>query len=577
MPVSSLIKKIILSVFLFFYLFVSNLASPSPSFAADSGGTWYNQGFTEWYVKVYDDLTSPSSEIFGERYTAAQVQWIVYGLISLPINFLGKDLHNFLICTMKASGAGAVDLGQCATGAIEFLVKIVEIISPIVSAPDQTPLASRMFDVTQRPLSGIGYIQNTTEKLSLVKIANAQTTGFGYAHMGIIIPYWKASRDISFVFLILAVIIFAFMIMFRVKINPQTVITIQSALPKVIGALILATFSLAIAGFVIDLMYVVSGAFATLMASSGIASSAGRAYTSILGEFSIKGVSLGSVAGGPLTIFIVMLIYALLFLFSVIWNALSSILLSLSLIAGTGFTIVGLALFVWVVVLMIWYTLKIPWVLFKTAINIYLSIIIAPLQIMAGVFAPAMGFGLWLRNLIANVLVFPVTGLFIYLAFDFLMFSYTAGTVVGIDALVAAINNLFGSSLKIGNPNSGQITLWSPPWIGADVTGFMFLMMSFGLIVMLPKVIDMLKSVIMGEKFAFGTAIGEAQAPLKAAWGMTGAPIAAEALRAQGASRVLLGIAGEGRPLYGIMNRINPRWDDILKKVKETGGLRIEH
>jgi len=81
----------------------------------------------------------------------------------------------------------------------------------------------------------------------------------------------------------------------------------------------------------------------------------------------------------------------------------------------------------------------------------------------------------------------------------------------------------------------------------------------------------------MGEKFAFGTAIGEAQAPLKAAWGMTGAPIAAEALRAQGASRVLLGIAGEGRPLYGIMNRINPRWDDILKKVKETGGLRIEH
>ena len=47
--------------------------------------------------------------------------------------------------------------------------------------------------------------------------------------------------------------------MFRAKINPQTVVTIQSAIPKAVVALILVTFSYAIAGLMIDLMYLLIG------------------------------------------------------------------------------------------------------------------------------------------------------------------------------------------------------------------------------------------------------------------------------------------------------------------------------
>jgi len=62
----------------------------------------------------------------------------------------------------------------------------------------------------------------------------------------------------------------AFMIMFRVRISPQTVITVQSALPKIIFTLILITFSYAIAGFLIDLMYVVIGIFSFIVTQGGI-------------------------------------------------------------------------------------------------------------------------------------------------------------------------------------------------------------------------------------------------------------------------------------------------------------------
>ncbi len=509
-----LLKKISLFFLSFLILISSYLTILAPSVHAQS--TWYNQPFVEWYTKVYD--TSNPSEIFGERYTAAQVQWVVWGLLSMPLNFLGKDNQEYLNCVLKYVGDQQINVGECAKGVLQALINIVKFITPnVLGSSEQESLFSRIFD-SNRPVSGIGYVKKLINKFSVVEEVHAQSQpGFGFSHLTLIIPYWSASRNIAYSIAVIAVIVFAFMIMFRVKISPQAVITIQSALPKVIIALILATFSLAIAGLMIDLIYVISGIFATLLSASGIASTAGRAYTTIVGDFSIKGFSLGNLLGGPITIFFVMFFYLVLFFVSVVWNALTSILLSLSLITGTGFTIVGIALTIWLIVLMFIYAIKIPWVLFKTTINIYLSIIVAPLQIMLGTLMPQVGFGLWFKNLLANILVFPLTGVLIFLAYDFLMFSYTAGSVVGADGLLSAINEVFGTHLGGG---ISDVRLWSPPYLGGDISGFIFLMISFGIIVLIPKVPELMKSLIMGEKFSFGTAIGEAYGPIRPVVGM---------------------------------------------------------
>lgn len=90
---SALLKKIIVSLLVFVVLFTSVApnfflvkAQDQSNLSAPAEGSWYNQGFDQWYNKVYDENTSPGNEIFGERYTAAQVQWVIYSLFAFVIN-----------------------------------------------------------------------------------------------------------------------------------------------------------------------------------------------------------------------------------------------------------------------------------------------------------------------------------------------------------------------------------------------------------------------------------------------------------------------------------------------------------
>ncbi|OGK15349.1 hypothetical protein A2774_03385 [Candidatus Roizmanbacteria bacterium RIFCSPHIGHO2_01_FULL_39_12c] len=106
------------------------------------------------------------------------------------------------------------------------------------------------------PASGVSWVYNGLADSGLVpKVRAAQ--GIGFAAISPLQPIWKIFRDATYVLLVLILVAIGFMIMFRMKINPQTVISIESALPRIIVALLLITFSFPIAGFMIDLMYVV--------------------------------------------------------------------------------------------------------------------------------------------------------------------------------------------------------------------------------------------------------------------------------------------------------------------------------
>src|SRR5581483_6429401 len=74
-------------------------------------------------------------------------------------------------------------------------------------------------------------------------------------------PIWTYVRNLAYLCFVILFIFIGFMIMFRIKIKAQTVATIQNTIPRIIIAIILITFSYAIAGFLIDLMYVVIGIF----------------------------------------------------------------------------------------------------------------------------------------------------------------------------------------------------------------------------------------------------------------------------------------------------------------------------
>lgn len=108
------------------------------------------------------------------------------------------------------------------------------------------------------PASGAYYLADLGERMHIVKPAYAQT-GTGFQVLEPFRNIWRAVRNITYILFVIGIVGLGLSIMFRTKISPQATITIQSALPRVVLALILVTFSYPIVGFLVDLLYLTFG------------------------------------------------------------------------------------------------------------------------------------------------------------------------------------------------------------------------------------------------------------------------------------------------------------------------------
>lgn len=109
---------------------------------------------------------------------------------------------------------------------------------------------------TNPPVRTADYLGSLGEQFGVVKTANAQVIGSGSQVLNPILRLWQVSRNISYVLMIIIFVIIGIMIMFRHKINPQTVITVQAALPGLVIGLIMITFSFFLAGLISDMAFV---------------------------------------------------------------------------------------------------------------------------------------------------------------------------------------------------------------------------------------------------------------------------------------------------------------------------------
>ena len=110
------------------------------------------------------------------------------------------------------------------------------------------------FLYTNQP-SFVNYLAYSAQRLNLIKPAYA-ATGSGWEFLkDSTLNIWTVTRNVSYLFFVVIFVAVGFMIMFRSKLNPQTVINIQLALPKIIVALVLVTFSYAISGFIVDVVF----------------------------------------------------------------------------------------------------------------------------------------------------------------------------------------------------------------------------------------------------------------------------------------------------------------------------------
>lgn len=517
MKLPKIFKKIILSLLtslIVFFSFAPYLAvsaqTSTASVSAAPSGTWYNQTFSGWFSKVYDSNVSPQNEIFGERYTAAQVQWVVFSLVALLVNLSGPAGAQAVSCLMSG------DLNSCGT-AIQNAINNVKL------TDSGTTTWASAWSVNQ--MSGVGYVAQKINNFHLIPVANAQ--GVGYGAGSPIQALWTAIRNLTFGLIILVVIVMAFMIMFRVKISPQAVVTVQSALPKIILALILITFSYAIAGFMIDLMYVVMGILATFLSSSGISTFTAPELFGFLNTSSVLALMLN---------------YLLFFTIGIVIALFSSTAGFLWGIPGAalGAVLATIMFFVLLVVLLI-ALVRIMWLLLVTFVNILIQIALGPIQILLGTVSPLGGFGNWLKSLAANLAVYPTVGFLFVISFFFLAQAYASSLVPGGIGIVNSliINNF---PFRINSTFLSTGSTWSPPMtVGANGLAILWLGASFVILTLIPKTADIIKGLISGKPFAYGTAIGEAMGPAKAV-GLYGA---AEGMnRAEAIGR---GAIGEGQ------------------------------
>ncbi|HEV2340073.1 MAG TPA: hypothetical protein VGT05_04980 [Patescibacteria group bacterium] len=128
---------------------------------------------------------------------------------------------------------------------------------------------------TNQPLHTSDYLTYMGRNFGLVKPAYAITTppctySIGFCGLTPLLNIWVIFRNFVYLFFALVFVFIGLLIMLRVKIDPRTVMSVQNQIPKIVIGLILVTFSFAIAGFLVDLMYVATSLILNLFASPGI-------------------------------------------------------------------------------------------------------------------------------------------------------------------------------------------------------------------------------------------------------------------------------------------------------------------
>lgn len=369
----------------------------------------------------------------------------------------------------------------------------------------------------------IAYVNSNLQRHHLAQPAYAQNAtgeggGYGFARLEGFLPLWKAFRDIAYFFFILAFVIYGFMIMFRVKINPQTAANIQLALPKLIVTLILITFSYAIVGLLFDFMWVGYYLILNTLNSFGVFGETGGASGFIKDLFQ----SLATGEGGLILASIFQTILAIfsgvpgtlgaLTGVSVSSGSLSSIL-AFAVFAGIGL-ILGLIILIAVIIALIKLFAK----LVTAYVTIFIYLILSPLILLSGIIPGKNdAFSGWITNLVANIVVFPVAS--ILLLFSGYFMTQPVASIVegalGIDSIDVSLS-LIGNTQRI--PNVPLLSPQRPEFIDEILKRLdmntagapeWYALIGLALLLMSPKFVDMVMNAFKVKPFPYGSAAME--------------------------------------------------------------------
>lgn len=314
------------------------------------------------------------------------------------------------------------------------------------------------------------YIADLMNSAGLNIAQPAYAQGLGFASLDPILDTWKVFRNVAYLFYVILFLIIGFMIMFRRQISGQAAVTAQQALPQIIVSLIAVTFSYAIAGFLIEVMYLsmylILGLFSNQTIGDGDVSLRSLALDKNIFQIGIDLLTKGGAiaTGQDVVKDIVEATFAVIGNFGA---------------ASIGF--IGELTFAVVFALATMFGIfRLFFELLRTYISIIISIVLSPLALMLGALPGNNAFKAWIKTLVANLAVFP--GILVILALTFML-----------------IGNAYGGSNTIFS--EGEFTGgFLPPYIpGAGSGNAISVMIGLAVILILPDLAGQIKKSLGGS------------------------------------------------------------------------------
>ena len=314
------------------------------------------------------------------------------------------------------------------------------------------------------------YVSYLSDNFGIAKPTYAQGTGFDSLRP--VSGLWVIFRNLSYVLLVFVFLVIGLAIMLRVRIDPRTVMTVQNQIPKIIVALVLITLSFAIAGFLIDIMWISIYLVISLLSSADTSLSAGAItggllrtpldfanttvnilHTALNAAGAISSVLTCALFGSNLTCGGDIGFDLLTALTSIIYT-IFSIIIS---------WIVGIIAFLIILIAVIWALIRLWFALLKAYVFILIDIIFAPLWILAGLLpGTGLGVGAWLRDILGNLAAFPAVVVMFMLAKIFAdKFGQETGFVpplVGNPGVPGALGPLIALGIILATPNVVEMT-----------------------------------------------------------------------------------------------------------------------
>ncbi|MCL4365691.1 hypothetical protein M1437_00500 [Patescibacteria group bacterium] len=205
-------------------------------------------------------VASPSAATNYElRTTSSQLPATVSPTSPLYTDLLVNNIfHTFSCLAVGQSVIGQPCLTYQVTKNAQGMIQGVPVLSQVNLSGGTLGAVTGVIGALYQnpPVRTADYLASMGKDLGLVKEAHAQVVGSGQDVLHPILSLWQASRNIAYVLMIIIFLIIGLMVMFRNRINPQTVITAQAALPGLVVGLIMITFSYFFAGLVADTAFI---------------------------------------------------------------------------------------------------------------------------------------------------------------------------------------------------------------------------------------------------------------------------------------------------------------------------------